>query len=285
MIIKPEYFLRMEGKKNARFSLFDLVHVDFRSLLVDLRSDFCKGLELYIIDFEFFWHEFSMYIWPVWERRFWDWYCKRFSHYKRNNILSIYFGVPGAGKTTMAAWLSRRDLRHRMRVLSNVPIVGTERISPNDDIGHYDISDCRLIIDEAAIEYNSRNFAKFPQSAQLFYRFHRHYGVAVDVFSQSWDSVDKVLRSLSQRMYVLHKSLIPFCVAYKRIGMRVDISKSAGSDTGEGQIIDRYFWVPFSYRLIFSPPLWKLFNSYDAPALPKRPFPKWETSSGTYAKR
>lgn len=265
MIIKADMFERKEEKKGFDFSIFHIIKNEY-SLF---REYFNLGLELYTIDFEFFWHEFSTYIFPVWERRYWDWYCAYISHYKRNNILSIYFGVPGAGKTTMAAWLSRRDVRHRMAVYSNVPIKGCFKYDTKKDIGRFSIEDCRLIVDEAALEYNCRDFSKFSKESQYFYRFHRHYAVAVDVFSQSWDSVDKVLRSLAQRMYVLHKSLIPFCVAYKRIGIKVDINKDSG------EIIDRYFWVPFSYRLIFSPPLWKLFNSYDALALPLKNFPKW----------
>lgn len=265
MYINKDMFVSYEHHNNWFSDFLSIVFSEYAFF----RGYFLKGLELYTIDFEFFWHEFADYIWPVWERRFWDWYCKRISLYKRNNILSIYFGVPGAGKTTMAAWLARRDLRHRLRAFSNVPIKGCYRFDTQTDIGKVDISDCRLIVDEAALEYNCRDFSKFSKESQYFYRFHRHYAVAVDIFSQSWDSVDKVLRSLAQRMYVLHKSLIPFCVAYKRIGIRVDINKDSG------EIIDRYFWVPLSYRLIFSPPLWKLFNSYDAVALPRKNFPRW----------
>ena len=69
----------------------------------------------------------------------------------RENILSVYFGVPGSGKTTFASYLAKKDLKHGLKVYSNVPIVGTYRLEPKQDIGIYMIEDARLIIDEASI--------------------------------------------------------------------------------------------------------------------------------------
>lgn len=40
------------------------------------------------------------------------------------------------------------------------------------------------------------------------------------------------------------------------------------------EIIDEYFFVPFGFKYIFCPPLWKLFNTYSRKELPEK---EWET--------
>ena len=100
------------------------------------------------------------------------------------HVLNVYFGVPGSGKTTFAAYLTRwalhenviirfcrrhqnpvtrallnsRYLKRRIDVYSNVPITGAYVLNAREDIGHYMIEDAKVIIDEAGIEYNNRNF-------------------------------------------------------------------------------------------------------------------------------
>ena len=70
----------------------------------------------------------------------------------------VYFGVPGSGKTTFAAWVAKRVLKKGGRVWSNVPIKGTIKLNPADDIGKYLIQDGHVLIDEAGVEYNNRDF-------------------------------------------------------------------------------------------------------------------------------
>ena len=100
------------------------------------------------------------------------------------HVLNVYFGVPGSGKTTFAAYLTkwalheniliRFCLRHRnwltslflrsgflkrrIDVYSNVPITGAYRLDAKTDIGFHMIENAKIIIDEAGIEYNNRNY-------------------------------------------------------------------------------------------------------------------------------
>ena len=123
-------------------------------------------------------------------------------------ILSVYFGVPGAGKTTFAAYLTKHDLKRGIPVWSNVPITGAYKLEPKDDIGKYMIAGGRVIIDEAGLEYNNRDFKAFSKDSLYFYKYHRHYQLAVDVFSQGYDDMDKKIRTLAQKLYVVKKSLL-----------------------------------------------------------------------------
>ena len=213
------------------------------------------------------------------------------------HVLNVYFGVPGSGKTTFAAYLTRwalhenviirfcrrhqnpvtrvllnsRYLKRRIDVYSNVPITGAYMLNAREDIGHYMIEDAKVIIDEAGIEYNNRNFKSFPQEAVYFYKYHRHYRVSVDVFSQSYEDMDVTLRRLAQNFYVVRRSLVPFCVVARRIRRRV------GVDEHTKQIADLYaLGLPvLDTKRIFSPPLWKMFNSYSRRELPRKEWPVW----------
>lgn len=194
---------------------------------------------------------------------------KRKKKCKIPHILSVYFGVPGSGKTTFAAWLTKRDLRRGGKVWSNVPITGAYVLDPKEDIGQYMICDGRVIIDEAGIEYNNRDFKKFSEDSLYFYKYHRHYELAVDVFSQGFDDMDKKIRTLAQRLYVVKKSLLPWFV-YRR-----QIRKKVGINEYSKEIIDEYEFVPFSKRYIFAPLLWKSFNTISRKQLIEKEWPTW----------
>lgn len=180
--------------------------------------------------------------------------------------LSLYFGIPGAGKTTFAAWLAKHDLKAHRRVYSNVPITGTLSVD-RADLGHIMLENGRLIWDEAGIDFDNRKM-KLSDEEVYFFKYHRHYKMHVDFFSQGLD-VDIKIRKLARHLYVVRPSLIPFFITRREIARRV------GIDDMTHQIIDEYYWKPFGKKRIFSPLLWNLFNTYSRKSLPARPFVKW----------
>lgn len=211
--------------------------------------------------------------------------------------LNVYFGVPGSGKTTFAAYLARQAQKESLviklckrfpcrytrwilrgkhwkrayPVWSNVPINGTFTLDAKTDIGVFMIQDGKMIIDEAGVEFNNRDYKAFPKPAIKWFKYHRHYGVSVDVFSQSFDDMDVTLRRLAQNFYVVRKSLLPMFVVVKRIKRKV------GIDDVSHQIIDKYYFgLPIlDSKWIFCPPLWKMFNSYDCDTLPDKEWTYW----------
>ncbi len=221
-------------------------------------------------------------------------------HPKHPLQLNVYFGVPGSGKTTYAAYLAKRAQKESLvirfckrfpcwltcRILdgpnwkraypvwSNVPIAGTIQLNAREDIGVYMIQDGKMIIDEAGVEFNSRNYKTFPQTAIKFFKYHRHYGVSVDVFSQSFEDMDVTLRRLAQNFYVVKRSAIPFFIVTKRIRRKV------GIDDNSHQLVDAYsFGLPIlDSKWIFCPPLWKMFNSYDYDQLPPKDWRLWNAT-------
>lgn len=167
--------------------------------------------------------------------------------------------------------LASHFFRRAQPVYSNVPITGTYKLEPQADIGKVMIVDGKVIIDEAGIEYNNRNFKAFPPDAIYWYKYHRHYECSVDIFSQSYEDMDITLRRLAQNYYVVKRSIIPRFIVVKKIRRKV------GIDDNTHQIIDKYYFgVPFlDSKWIYSRPLWKLFNSFSRKQLPEKEWEVW----------
>lgn len=193
----------------------------------------------------------------------------------RSGSVRILFGLPGSGKTTFCAYLVKRDLKKGIPVWSNVPILGANKLSVRDDISKFDISSGHLIIDEAGIDYNNRQFSGkngMSQSQIEWWKLIRHYKVSAEIVSQSYQDMDVTLRRLASDLYIVKKSLIPYFVTVRKI------KRTIGIDELQHIPVDMFkmgFPVLDTYRC-FMPSVWKLFDSYDAPALPPKNWSKYE---------
>lgn len=186
---------------------------------------------------------------------------------KKDYTFAYYFGLPGCGKTTFAAYLAKKYLKRNIRVYSNVPILNCLQIDKSD-IGVYLIENGLLINDEAGVEYSNSNMRnrKISDEEIKFYKYHRHFKVDVVCFSQSHDDIDVVLRRLCNRMYYLKKSIIPGFVRRREIIRKFTINK----DTHQPEFT--YHWKFLGKKYIFCPPLWKMFDSHSTYNLPKKSF-------------
>ncbi len=188
-------------------------------------------------------------------------------------IITVYFGVPGSGKTTLAALQVRKALKNKETVFSNVPIIGTYKYNPAEDLGDKQIEDCLMILDEASIEFNNRNYKSFPKPAIEFFKLHRHYGVAINVFSQSYEDMDVTIRRLATRFVIVRKSVNPGFIATR------EAKKVLFIEEDQKQFVDGYEWRPLSRRWHWMPKAWPLFDSYEAPTLKDSKWKMWTTTS------
>lgn len=188
---------------------------------------------------------------------------------QRQDIITVYFGVPGSGKTTFAAHLVKKALKRKENVWSNVPITGSMKYDPLNDLGVNMIEDGTIILDEAGVEFNNRNYKSMPHHVIEYLKYHRHYKTAIDVFSQSHEDMDITIRRLAQRYFVVKKSIIPRFIVYKSIGRRV------GIDENTKQIIDEYFWKPLGTRWLYAPSVWNMFNTVARKELPAKEWELW----------
>lgn len=180
--------------------------------------------------------------------------------------IELYFGVPGAGKTTWAAYLASKAIKKKRPVFSNVFIKGCYMYD-KEDLGVNLIENALVIVDEAGLEFDNRKMS-MKDSEIYFFKYHRHYQNDIVFFSQGLD-VDIKIRKLAQKLYLLGPSLLPGFILRKTIDRRVGIDDN-------GQIIDKFsFRSPLfgGYKLIFAPAFRKYFNTLDRKALNLKQFP------------
>lgn len=189
-------------------------------------------------------------------------------------VVSVYFGLPGSGKSTYAAYLAKCCQKMDIDVYSNVPIAGCYRLNCKEDLGVYSVENAKIIIDEAGLEFNNRDFKSFPKNVLEFMKLHRHAHTSIDVFSQSWSDMDLKIRQLAQRYFLVKRSRIPYFVKI------VPIHKRVGVNELTKEICDEYYFVPgilglFEAKRVFMPSVWDMFDSYEMPKYEKKQFEKF----------
>lgn len=187
----------------------------------------------------------------------------------RKCSIELYFGIPGAGKTTFAAYLAAKAFKKKRPVFSNVFIKGAYQYKKSD-LGKYCIENALVIMDEAGLEFDNRKMSMTDDEI-YFMKYHRHYQNDVIFFSQGLD-VDIKIRKLAQHLYLLVPSLIPGFILRKAIDRKVGIDDN-------GQIIDKFsFRSPLAggYRWIFAPRFRKYFDTLERKQLNLKAFPVYK---------
>ena len=146
-------------------------------------------------------------------------------------MITLYFGVPGCGKTTVLTAIAQKELKRIKRgksfydhVLTNFECEGCERINFTD-IGVYDIQRSLILLDEVTVDADNRDFKNFKKSSVEGFVYHRHYDLDIIMATQQYDAVDKKIRNLTQYLYTVKKGyLFPF-IKCQRIFRIVDIDE------------------------------------------------------------
>lgn len=205
--------------------------------------------------------------------------------------ISLFFGLPGCGKTTILTSIAYKELHKRKskyeHIYSNVGLAIDGLIYiDNSCIGRYDIRNALILIDESTLFANSREYMQFSKDLLQYMVMHRHYNVDIIFFSQRWDSMDKNIRTITDRVYYVYKGLLlgTWFTRYYKIPYGIIIPSGKKQD-GEklGDIIQGYCKPPFLTRLfspwVFRPRYYKYFDSWDCPKLKPLPLKYKEYSS------
>lgn len=180
------------------------------------------------------------------------------------DALYTFYGAPGSGKSTLAAWFARKALSSNITVYSNMPIRGCREFSKSD-LGVWNMEYCLVLWDEVGVDANSRNFkSNFTQDQIKWLKYHRHENAMVMIFSQGFDDMDKIIRTLSNAAFIVRRGIF-HTITYKRI------KKDPGIDDITHKPDDLYSFVPFSNKRIYARSAWKYFDSFTRLGLPEKP--------------
>lgn len=181
------------------------------------------------------------------------------------SALYTFYGAPGCGKSTLAAWFAKKALASGIPVYSNMPILGCYEFQKSD-LGVWNIENALVLWDEVGVDANSRNFKNnFTQDQIKWLKYHRHENCMVMIFSQGFDDMDKIIRTLSTDAFVVRKGLFK-TIKYRRIQKRPDIDEITHKPD------DIYSFAPFSTKRIYAPAAWKMFDSFIRLGLPDKEF-------------
>lgn len=201
-------------------------------------------------------------------------------------MIRRYFGLPGCGKTTFAVKLavSRArlitlglDKKHKFVFTNfNVNHPYVFKID-NDMIGKYNFENCLLIIDEATLFADNRDYKSFDKSKRDFFMLHRHYNCDIYLFHQEAGGVDKKIRSITDGCYYIKKcKLRPWRTKVIKLQYKVAIPESKGLVDGEGHELTEDvvmgYCMPSKISQMLSLSfdrrrLYKYFDSYERPEL------------------
>lgn len=194
-------------------------------------------------------------------------FCRLIAKYSNPYKLIIIFGKKGSGKTTLATKLAVKYQRKGIPVYANFFVPGTYEFHP-DKLGVTDIDpDSVIMLDEAGMIWNSRDYKTFSGELRNYFKLQRHFRHTVILLSQQFD-VDKTIRVLADYMYVVEGKFNFLSVA-KKVTNRLTVLSAAESSTNEAKIVDDFVvapaWTwPFGGRIVTFIPHWiKYFNSFD----------------------
>lgn len=195
-------------------------------------------------------------------------------------MITRYFGLPGCGKTTIAAKVVHDALRSGRwkNVYGNVRIaIPGYTYIPFSYVGEYQLEDAVIIIDEAAIEAGNRDYKAFSKAKIEFFMTHRHYRTHVVLFSQEPDGVDTKIRSITDHMFYIKKGVLlgRWLSTIYRIPYGLVWPKEQDNGENLGKIVMGYMKPSLFARLfaqrIFRPKYYQYFDSWEVKTLKELP--------------
>lgn len=195
-------------------------------------------------------------------------------------MVRTYFGLPGCGKTTdyarLAVTASRLIDKGKCKyeiivgnvALRNVPHYYQITFS---NIGLIGFPRALILIDEATLEADSRNWGVAKSSLVDYILRHRHWENDMFWFTQIWNRLEKTVRDITEEVVYLHKGKFFRGITREtRIGYGILIPQ-AGQDR-PGEIIMGYQqpskFARFTEPRFWRRPYYKYFDTLERPELP-----------------
>lgn len=192
-----------------------------------------------------------------------------------------FFGVPRVGKNTMLTMIAQRELKRMKRGKSKYKHIYTDFYCAGCEMFSYadfkvsKAYDSLFLIEEMGLEADNRNFKGFTTEERDWFVLHGHFHCDIIYATQDFSNVDKKIRQLTEELWYLQKSCVPFICEFTR-AIRIFRTISINEMTSE--LVMGYRFPKLLERLFtrccmicFRPMFYKKFDSYDEGIVGLRP--------------
>ncbi len=194
-------------------------------------------------------------------------------------MIKGYFGVPRSGKTTTLVKTAISDLKRLKQRYDHIYTINfkcsgcTEIIW--EDLANYKMYNCLILIDEISTLADNREFKSFLNEHRDFFVMHGHFGIDIIWCTQNYEKVDKTIRELTQELWYMSKSVVPFLSQFticRKIYRQININEHT-SELTLGYRFCNFLEGLFvsNLEIVYRKPLYKYFDSYDELMLADRP--------------
>ena len=178
-------------------------------------------------------------------------------------MISGIIGLPSSGKSLVLSYIAYRAIKGKsinfhgfncthfdkqyQRVYTNFPFQGAYQLD-FDILGYADYNNCLILVDELQMFADSRNFKNFGDNLKFFFSQHRKFKVDFLYATQSPDTVDKRIRSLTDKLYYIDRTIFNL-IRIREIQTFFDIHNNLTlSYEFSSGLNSRYFYAPRLYK-------------------------------------
>lgn len=197
-------------------------------------------------------------------------------------MITICFGLPGAGKSSYGVWLIC-DTLFKMdnskscykRIYTNI-----DHSIPDDrvitcsytDMKTHDLGDGSLcVIDEGQLEFSDRGFKSFSREDIDFFVQHRRYGYDIVIMTQQWDGIDRKIRVITNKcLYMVKGKVFSGITHVYPVPYGILIPKRGETESAKyGEIIQGYYkwgWLDQLFHTrVLRFPVYGLYDTFARP--------------------
>ena len=185
-------------------------------------------------------------------------------------------GKMGSGKTTLEQRFACEYGLRGWHLFSNFKMSGCSLVNNDDFFSFKYPRNSLILLDEAGVFWNSRDWKEFPAGFVVFLKNARKDGLKIIFLSQSAD-IDKTIRLLCDRVYLLKKIWL-FSLARAITVEPALLNNGSVSENKTGtEFGDVYKYVPITIKgawlFTWLPRYAGLFDSFEAIINDREPFP------------
>lgn len=184
--------------------------------------------------------------------------------------LTLVLGLKGSGKTTYLARAAIKAHKGGHTIYSNVDLPYSIKFDIKTLCDPFvPLPGSLVIIDEAGIEMDNRDFKNFKKGQLCYLKLQRHLKNKVILASQDLDIDKKARKLLDQIIYV--KRFCHFFVFSRPLVNYLHVDDDPKGESNDCNICVAWKWTFFTdIRFIFLPLWWNKFDSFSLEQLPDK---------------